>query len=78
MFNNRLNNNSNILPTNKDQFTFPDRQCNRILTNKNYLTLDSNHILDLFSTAVLSCPNYTFKTNAMITTPIKADDFIKI
>lgn len=77
MFNNRPNN-SNILQTNKDRFIFTDRQCNRILTNESYLTVDSNHILGPFSSAVLSCPNCTFKTNAMIKIPIKADDFVII
>jgi hypothetical protein len=77
MFNNRPNN-SNILQTNNDRFTFPDRQCDRILTNKSDLTADSNHILGPFSSAVLSCPNCTFKPNAMIKIPIKADDFIII
>jgi hypothetical protein len=48
------------------------------LTNKNDLTADSNHVLGPFSSAVLSCPDCTFKPNAMIKIPIKADDFIII
>jgi hypothetical protein len=48
------------------------------LTNKNELTADSSHILGPFYGAVLSHPNSTFKTNAMIKIPMKVRDFIII